>query len=190
MKATPTALHGVVLVEPTRHDDDRGWFVESYSQPTLDGALAALGLPPAGPFVQDNHACSRRHVLRGLHYQVPPHAQGKLVRVLRGASWHVAVNLERASPQFGRWVGVALDALSPRQVWIPPGFAHGFVALEDATEVAYKVTATYARDAERAIVWNDPDLAIGWPVQAPRLSARDAAAPRLADALSSSPTRP
>jgi dTDP-4-dehydrorhamnose 3,5-epimerase len=184
MEVETTALHGVLLLLPTRHDDERGWFVESYSATAFEAALDSAGLPPPGPFVQDNHSCSAVGVLRGLHYQLPPHAQGKLVRVLRGVSWHVAVDLRRSSPTCRQWVGVELRGL--RQLWIAPGFAHGFLALEDATEVAYKATALYARDAERAIVWNDPALAIRWPASPRLLSARDAQAARFAD----SPTFP
>jgi dTDP-4-dehydrorhamnose 3,5-epimerase len=180
MKVETTALHGVLLLQPTRHDDKRGWFVESYSATAFEAALRGAGLATPGPFVQDNQSCSAAGVLRGLHYQLPPHAQGKLVRVLRGVSWHVAVDLRRDSPQFARWVGVELSG--ERQLWVPAGFAHGSLALEDATEVAYKTTAVYAPDAERAIVWNDPALAIRWPYAPRLLSARDAQAPRLADA--------
>jgi dTDP-4-dehydrorhamnose 3,5-epimerase len=180
MKVEHTALHGVLLLSPTRHDDERGWFVESFSVPAFDAVLRGAGLPLAGAFVQDNHSCSAAGVLRGLHYQLPPHAQGKLVRVLRGVSWHVAVDLRRSSPHFARWVGVELTG--EQQLWIPPGFAHGFIALADGTEVTYKATALYARDAERAIVWNDAALAIRWPAAPRALSARDAQAPRLADA--------
>jgi dTDP-4-dehydrorhamnose 3,5-epimerase len=179
MKVERSALHGVLLLSPSRHEDERGWFVESYSAPAFETALRDAGVAFAGPFVQDNHSCSAAGVLRGLHYQLPPHAQGKLVRVLRGVSWHVAVDLRRSSPTFGRWVGVELRGLT--QLWIAPGFAHGFLALEDATEVAYKATALYARDAERAIVWNDPALAIRWPAAPRLLSARDAQAARFAD---------
>jgi dTDP-4-dehydrorhamnose 3,5-epimerase len=179
MKVECTALHGVLLLSPSRHEDERGWFVESYSAPAFETALRDAGVALAGPFVQDNHSCSAAGVLRGLHYQLPPHAQGKLVRVLRGVSWHVAVDLRRSSPTCGRWVGVELRGLT--QLWIAPGFAHGFLALEDATEVAYKATALYARDAERAIVWNDPALAIRWPAAPRLLSARDAQAARFAD---------
>lgn len=181
MRVETTTLPGVVLLDGERHDDDRGWFVESFSVPAFEAALRSAGLDLPGPFVQDNHSCSAAGVLRGLHYQLPPHAQGKLVRVLRGASWHVAVDLRARSPQFARWVGVELTG-GTRQLWIPPGFAHGLLALEDDTEVTYKATALYARDAERAIVWNDPALAIRWPAAPRRLSARDAKAPRLADA--------
>jgi len=177
MKVEATALHGVLLLSPTRHDDERGWFAESFSVPAFEAALRGAGLAAPGPFVQDNHSCSAAGVLRGLHYQLPPHAQGKLVRVLRGASWHVAVDLRRSSPTWAQWVGVELRGL--QQLWIGPGFAHGFLALEDATEVAYKATALYARGAERAIVWNDPALAIRWPAAARLLSARDAQAPSL-----------
>jgi dTDP-4-dehydrorhamnose 3,5-epimerase len=180
MKVETTALHGVLLLQPTRHGDERGWFVETYNATDFEAALRGAGLPPAGPFVQDNQSYSTAGVLRGLHYQLPPHAQGKLVRVLRGVSWHVAVDLRRGSAQFGRWVGVELSGA--RQLWVPTGFAHGSLALESATEVAYKTTALYARDAERAIVWNDPALAIDWPAQPRLMSMRDARAPRLADA--------
>jgi dTDP-4-dehydrorhamnose 3,5-epimerase len=180
MQVETTALHGVLLLRPTRHDDERGWFVESYHAADFEAALRDAGLPPAGAFVQDNQSCSAAGVLRGLHYQLPPHAQGKLVRVLRGTSWHVAVDLRRSSSQFGRWVGIELSGV--RQLWVPTGFAHGSLALEDVTEVAYKTTALYARDAERAIVWNDPALAIRWPASPKLISARDAQAPRLADA--------
>jgi dTDP-4-dehydrorhamnose 3,5-epimerase len=179
MKVETTALHGVLLLQPTRHGDERGWFVETYNATDFEAALRGAGLPPVGPFVQDNQSCSAAGVLRGLHYQLPPHTQGKLVRVLRGVSWHVAVDLRRSSATCGRWVGVELRGV--RQLWIAPGFAHGFLALEDATEVAYKATALYARDAERAIVWNDSALAIRWPAAPRLLSVRDAQAPRFVD---------
>ncbi len=183
MKLLPTELPGVVLVEPAMHTDDRGWFMESFHAQRFDAGLAALGLPPAGAFVQDNHTCSARGVLRGLHYQLPPHAQGKLVRVVRGAVYDVAVDLRRGSPTFGRWTGDVLSADNRRQLWIPPGFAHGFLALEDETHFLYKTTDVYAKDCERAIRWDDPALGIRWPLagRAPRLASRDAAAPLLAD---------
>lgn len=179
MKLVPTALPGVVVVEPTVHADDRGWFMESFNATRFDAALQAIGLPPAGSFVQDNHACSHASVLRGLHHQLPPHAQGKLVRVLQGRAFDVAVDLRRSSPRFGHWVGVELSAGNRRQLWIPPGFGHGVLALEDGTEVHYKNTATYAPRHERAIRFDDPRLGIAWPLSGrqPTLSARDAAAP-------------
>jgi dTDP-4-dehydrorhamnose 3,5-epimerase len=185
MKLIPTELPGVVIVEPAVFGDDRGWFMESFNGARLDAALAALGLPAAPGFVQDNHSCSQAGVLRGLHYQLPPHAQGKLVRVVRGAAWDVAVDIRRGSPTFGHWVGAELTAQNHRQLWIPPGFAHGFVALTDDTHFLYKTTDVYARDCERSIRWDDPALAIRWPLPqgtAPRLAPKDAAAPPLADA--------
>ena len=181
MKLVPTALPGVVVVEPTVHADDRGWFMESFNATRFDAAPQAIGLLPAGAFVQDNHSCSRAGVLRGLHHQLPPHAQGKLVRVLQGRAFDVAVDLRRSSPRFGHWVGVELSAGNRRQLWIPPGFGHGVLALEDGTEVHYKNTAAYAPRHERAIRFDDPQLGIAWPLNGrqPTLSARDAAAPGL-----------
>lgn len=184
MKLIETSLPGVVIVEPAVFRDDRGWFTESHNQPRFDAALQALGLPAPRPFVQDNHSCSARGVLRGLHYQLPPHPQGKLVRVVRGSAWDVAVDLRRGSPTFGRWFGAELSADNMRQLWIPEGFAHGFLALEDDTHFLYKTTDVYAKDCERAIRWDDPDIGIDWPLQGlqPRLAPKDAAAPGLAEA--------
>lgn len=184
MKVLPTALPGVLLIEPAVFGDDRGWFMESYHAGRLRDAFAENGTGDPGPFVQDNHSLSMRGVVRGLHYQLPPQAQGKLVRVVRGAVFDVAVDIRRGSPTFGRWVGVELSEANRLQAWIPPGFAHGFAALADGTELLYKCTAPYARDCERSIAWNDPALAIAWPV-APsdaRLSPKDAVAPALAAA--------
>jgi dTDP-4-dehydrorhamnose 3,5-epimerase len=184
MKLTPTdALPEVVIVEPAVFADERGWFMESFNAERLDAALRALGLPPAPPFVQDNHSCSHAGVLRGLHYQLPPHAQGKLVRVVQGAAWDVAVDIRRASPTFGRWAGLELTAGNRRQLWIPPGFAHGFVALRDDTHFVYKTTDVYARDCERSVRWDDPAIGIDWPLAGlpdPRLATKDAEAPLLA----------
>jgi dTDP-4-dehydrorhamnose 3,5-epimerase len=179
MQVTPTALAGVLVIEPTVFGDERGFFFESFNQGAFD---AAVGHHVA--FVQDNHSRSARGVLRGLHYQLDPHAQGKLVRVAQGSAFDVAVDVRRGSPTFGRWVGVTLDAQSQRQLWIPPGFAHGFVALEDDTHFLYKTTDYYAKDCERSIVWNDPAIGIVWPDlgMAPLLAAKDAAAPALAQA--------
>ena len=185
MKLIPTDLPGVVIIEPAVFGDDRGWFMESFNSARLDAALVALGLPATPRFVQDNHSCSQAGVLRGLHYQLPPHAQGKLVRVVQGAAWDVAVDIRRGSATFGRWVGVELTAQNHRQLWIPPGFAHGFVALTDDTHFLYKTTDVYAKDCERSIRWDDAALAIRWPLPsglAPRLAPKDAAAPLLADA--------
>ena len=185
MKLTKTPLPGVLIVEPTAFGDDRGWFMESFTEPKWLAALEAAGEPLPRRFVQDNHSCSQRGVLRGLHYQLPPHAQGKLVRVVKGRAWDVAVDIRRGSPHFGQWFGLELDAQNRRQLWIPEGFAHGFVALEDDTHFLYKTTDTYAKDCEGAIRWDDPQLAIAWPDTgvAPRLAAKDAAAPLLAAAV-------
>jgi dTDP-4-dehydrorhamnose 3,5-epimerase len=179
MQVTTTALAGVLVFEPKVFGDERGFFFESFNQRAFD---AAVGGHVA--FVQDNHSRSARGVLRGLHYQLDPHAQGKLVRVVQGSAFDVAVDVRRASPTFGRWIGVTLDARSQRQLWIPPGFAHGFVALEDDTHFLYKTTDYYAKDCERSIVWNDPAIGIVWPDlgMAPLLAAKDAAAPALAQA--------
>ena len=183
MKFTATRLPDVVLIEPAVFSDDRGWFMESFSQKRFVDGLAALGLPAPRPFVQDNESMSARGVLRGLHYQLPPHPQGKLVRVVQGAALDVAVDIRRGSPTFGQWAAVALSAANRHQLWIPEGFAHGFVALEDNTRFFYKTTDFYAKDCERAIRWDDPVIGIGWPAGLqPRLAAKDAEAPLLADA--------
>ena len=183
MKFIPTRLPDVVVIEPAVFSDERGWFMESFSQKRFAGGLAALGLPPARPFVQDNESMSARGVLRGLHYQLPPHPQGKLVRVVQGAVLDVAVDIRRGSPSFGQWVAVELSADNRRQLWIPEGFAHGFVALQDDTRFLYKTTDFYAKDCERAIRWDDPAIGITWPEGLqPRLASKDAAAPSLADA--------
>ena len=186
MKLIATELPGVVVVEPAVFADDRGWFMESWSQARFDAALREAGLPVPRPFVQDNQSCSRAGVLRGLHYQLPPHPQGKLVRVVQGAAFDVAVDIRRGSPTFGRWVGVELSAGNRRQLWIPEGFAHGFLALEDDTQFLYKTTDVYARDCERSIRWDDPTIGIRWPLpaglKAPLVAPKDTAAPRLAEA--------
>jgi dTDP-4-dehydrorhamnose 3,5-epimerase len=182
MRLTPTAIPDVVILEPSVFEDDRGWFMETYHEPRFHEALRALGLPVPSTFVQDNHSCSRRGVLRGLHFQNPPHAQGKLVRVVCGSAWDVAVDIRPGSPSRGRWVGVELSADNKRQLWIPEGFAHGFLALEDDTQFLYKTTDVYARECEGAILWSDPVLAISWPVDRlggpPTVAPKDAGAPR------------
>ena len=179
MKVVPTALPEVLLLEPTVFRDERGYFFESFNQRVFDEALGRHVR-----FVQDNHSCSARGVLRGLHYQLPPHAQGKLVRVTRGAAYDVAVDIRRSSPTFGRWVGVELSAENFRQLWIPPGFAHGFVALTDDADFLYKTTDFWVKSCDRTIRWDDPDLAIDWslPVAEPLVAAKDRAAPLLRDA--------
>jgi dTDP-4-dehydrorhamnose 3,5-epimerase len=184
MRLVPTSLPGVVIVEPAVFSDDRGWFSESYNEARFNAALQDIGLPPTRRFVQDNHSCSRAGVLRGLHYQLPPHAQGKLVRVVRGAAYDVAVDLRRTSSTFGHWTGVELSADNQRQLWIPEGYAHGFVALQDDTHFLYKTTDFYAKDCERSIRWDDPAIGIRWPlpagVPAPLVAPKDTAAPLLA----------
>ncbi len=183
MKFTATRLPDVVLIEPAVFGDDRGWFMESFSQQRFHQGLTALGLPLPRPFVQDNESQSALGVLRGLHYQLPPHPQGKLVRVVQGAVLDVAVDIRRTSPTFGQWVAETLSAKNRRQMWIPAGFAHGFVALQDNTRFLYKTTDFYAKDCERAIRWDDPAIAIHWPANlVPRLAPKDADAPLLSDA--------
>jgi dTDP-4-dehydrorhamnose 3,5-epimerase len=179
MKVIKTDIADVLAFEPKVFGDARGFFMESYN-----GRVFAEAVGRETVFVQDNHSRSARGVLRGLHYQLPPHAQGKLVRVLRGSAFDVVVDIRRDSPTFRRWLGVTLDAESQRQVWIPAGFAHGFISLQDDTVFLYKTTDFYAKECERSILWSDPELAIGWPdVGAPPLlAAKDAAAPVLAQA--------
>lgn len=179
MKITPLAIPEVLLITPTRHGDARGWFSETFRQSALEEAGFT-----GGTFVQDNHARSgRRGVLRGLHFQNPPHAQDKLVRCVRGAIFDVAVDIRRGSPTFGRWVGAELSADNGGQLLVPKGFAHAYCTLTNDCEVLYKVTAYYAPEAEGALRWNDPALAIDWTVPAGQIAtnARDAAAPLLAD---------
>lgn len=178
MKVTPTAIAGVLILEPRVFGDERGFFMESFNQKKF---VAATGIEPA--FVQDNHSRSAKGVLRGLHFQVPPHAQGKLVRVTQGAVFDVAVDIRRASPSFGRWVGVELSGTNHRQLWIPPGLAHGFLVLSDSADFLYKTTDYYEPKAERSLRWDDPALAIEWPDvgMPPVLSGKDAAAAGLAD---------
>lgn len=163
MKLVRTDIPDVVIVEPAVFADARGWFMESFNEKRFHDALLAMGLPVPRAFVQDNHSFSRKGVLRGLHYQLNPHAQGKLVRVVRGAALDVAVDIRRDSPTFGKWVLVELTEANKKMLWIPEGFAHGFIALEDNTEFLYKTTDYYARDCERCIMWNDETLAIAWP---------------------------
>ena len=185
MKLLPTPLPGVVIVEPAVFGDERGWFYESFNEPRFHAALAGLGLPAPRRFVQDNHSSSKTGVLRGLHYQLPPHAQGKLVRVTQGAAFDVAVDIRKGSPTFSQWVGVALSADNKRQLWVPEGFAHGFVALQDDTHFLYKTTDVYAKDCERSIRWDDSHIAIAWPLpggMAPLVAPKDTAAPLLAQA--------
>ena len=176
MKIDKTALEGVLVFEPKRFGDERGFFMESYNQRAFE---AAVGHPVN--FVQDNHSRSARGVLRGLHFQRAPHAQGKLVRVAAGAVFDVAVDIRPGSATYGRWVGVELSAENQRQLWVPPGLAHGFLVLSDSADFLYKTTDYYAPQAEGAVRWDDPDLAIAWPDAGvtPLLSPKDAVAPLL-----------
>lgn len=163
MKLIHTSIPEVVIIEPQVFEDDRGWFMESFNEQRFHTALTQLGLPLPKAFVQDNHSCSKKGVLRGLHYQRAPHAQGKLVRVAQGRAFDVAVDIRPQSLTFGQSVGVELSAANQRMLWIPEGFAHGFVALEDDTHFLYKTTDYYAKDCEAAIRWDDAELAIAWP---------------------------
>jgi dTDP-4-dehydrorhamnose 3,5-epimerase len=176
MKVTPTALPEVLLIEPRVFGDDRGFFYESWNK----RAFAEAGL--SVDFVQDNHSRSRRGVLRGLHYQIE-HAQGKLVRVVAGEVFDVAVDLRRSSPRFGQSVSVVLSAANRHMLWVPPGFAHGFVVLSDTAEFLYKTTDYWFPEHERTLLWNDPALRIDWPLaELPTLAAKDAAGKLLRDA--------
>ena len=172
---------GPLLITPRVFGDERGFFFESWNQRAFAAALEADG-QPVPEFVQDNHSRSSQGVLRGLHYQLPPHPQGKLVRCVLGEIFDVAVDIRRGSPSFGQWVGATLSAANHQQLWVPAGFAHGFLTLSEHAEVLYKTTDFWSRDCERAIRWDDAQLAIAWPQSAqPVLSEKDAVAPRLAD---------
>ena len=175
MKAIPTAIAGPLILEPKVFGDARGFFMESYNARVFH---EATGLDVN--FVQDNHSRSARGVLRGLHYQVEQ-AQGKLVRVTRGSVFDVAVDLRRASPTFGQWAGVELSEDNHRQLWIPPGYAHGFCVLSEVADFQYKCTDFYFPADEGGLLWNDPDVGIPWPITEPQLSAKDANNPRLRD---------
>ncbi|WP_298393778.1 dTDP-4-dehydrorhamnose 3,5-epimerase [uncultured Azonexus sp.] len=178
MKVTPTKLAGVLIIEPRVFGDERGFFFESFNQRDFDEAVGEHV-----EFVQDNHSKSSRGVLRGLHYQLPSQAQGKLVRVVQGEVFDVALDLRAASPTFGQHVGYCLSAENKRQLWIPPGFAHGFVTLSETAEFLYKTTGYYAPACERCIRWDDPALSIDWGFAGtPLLSAKDAVAPSFAEA--------
>ena len=178
-------LPDVVLIRPTVFGDDRGWFMETFKE----SEFRSHGIPPNFP--QDNHSRSNlRGVLRGLHYQTDPVAQGKLVRCIAGAIYDVAVDIRRGSPTYGRWVSAEITAENRRVLWIPPGFAHGFCTVSDVAEIVYKTTAEYSAAHDRAIRWNDPALGITWPTTAPALSRKDAAAPLLAEADNTFAWRP
>ncbi len=178
MKITRTAIDGVLVIEPRVFGDERGFFLESYNKKAFDDAVGY-----EVNFVQDNHSRSSKGVLRGLHYQVAPHAQGKLVRVITGSVFDVAVDLRRDSATFGRSVALDLSAANHKQLWIPPGFAHGFLVTSDSADFLYKTTEYYEPSAERSLRWDDAELGIEWPLYGgrPTLSAKDAIAPPLAD---------
>ncbi|HKI01725.1 MAG TPA: dTDP-4-dehydrorhamnose 3,5-epimerase [Thermoanaerobaculia bacterium] len=176
MKFLPTAIPGVTLVEPAVFRDERGFFLETYHQ----GKFRDGGLPEH--FLQDNHSFSIRGTLRGLHAQLRK-PQGKLVRAIEGEIFDVAVDIRPDSPTFGQWVGEVLSGENLRQLYVPPGFAHGFCVLSETAHVGYKCTELYDREDEIIVLWSDPALAIAWPVEEPRLSPKDAAAPKLAEIL-------
>jgi dTDP-4-dehydrorhamnose 3,5-epimerase len=177
MKVTPLAIPEILLIEPAVYGDDRGFFFESFNQARFNEAVGA-----DISFVQDNHSKSAKGVLRGLHYQIRQ-AQGKLVRVVEGEVFDVAVDMRKSSSTFGKWIGETLSAENRRQVWIPPGFAHGFLVLSQTAQFLYKTTDFYSPEHERSLIWNDPALAINWPLDGqPALSAKDAAATRLENA--------
>jgi dTDP-4-dehydrorhamnose 3,5-epimerase len=168
MKVTPLAIPDVLLIEPDVFGDDRGFFFESFNQERFEKVLGRKV-----NFVQDNHSKSLKGVLRGLHYQLPPKAQGKLVRVIQGEVFDVAVDLRKSSPTFGKWIGEILSADNKKQMWIPEGFAHGFMTLSDTTEFLYKTTDFYSKDHEQSILWNDQTLNIQWPIEEVFLSDKD-----------------
>lgn len=178
MNVTRTAIDGVLILEPKVFGDARGFFFESFSQRVFDEAVGH-----SVDFVQDNHSRSTKGVLRGLHFQRPPHAQGKLVRAVRGSVFDVAVDIRRDSPTYGKWVGVELSEDNHRQLWIPGGLAHGFLVTSESADFLYKTTEYYAPQSEGSVRWDDPTLAIDWPLagMTPSLSAKDAAAPLLQD---------
>jgi dTDP-4-dehydrorhamnose 3,5-epimerase len=177
MKTIPLAIPDVMLLEPKVFRDDRGFFFESFNQARFEAAIGR-----SVTFVQDNHSRSVKNVLRGLHYQIQQ-PQGKLVRIVAGAVFDVAVDIRRSSPTFGRWVGEILSAENKRQLWVPEGFAHGFVVLSDTAECLYKTTDYYVPEHERCIAWNDSAIGIQWPIEcAPVLSAKDRQGTSLAEA--------
>lgn len=172
----PLALPEVILVEPQLFGDARGFFMETYQYETF----AQNGITPR--FVQDNHSRSARGVLRGLHYQKDPVAQGKLLKVVLGKIFDVAVDIRRGSPTFGQWVGEILSAENGRLLYVPPGFAHGFCVLSESADLIYKTTDYYQPESEKGIIWNDPRIGVAWPISAPLLSGRDTELPTLAEA--------
>lgn len=181
MRFMPTEIPDVILIEPDVHRDERGFFLETWHQRKYaEGGIT-------GPFVQDNHSHSRKGALRGLHAQREG-PQGKLVRVVAGEVFDVAVDIRRGSPTFGKWVGDRLSGENLRQLWVPPGFAHGFCVLSEVVHLEYKCTDFYDASDEIAVAWNDPEIGIEWPLASPTLSAKDAAAPPLSSLLAQLPT--
>lgn len=172
---TSLEIPDVILIETRRYGDDRGFFMETFRQ----AEFAANGI--SGPFVQDNCSHSAQGVMRGLHYQIPPYAQGKLLVAVQGEIFDVAVDIRQGSPTYGQWVGAVLSARNGRMLYIPPGFAHGFCVLSESATLTYKVTDVYMSEYEQGIMWNDPIIGINWPVLDPILSARDKQLPSLAE---------
>ena len=168
MNVQSLSIPEVILIEPKVYADDRGFFFESFNQQKFE-KLTGI----SASFVQDNQSKSERGVLRGLHYQMPPKAQGKLIRVIQGEIFDVAVDIRKSSPNFGQWVGEILSGENKKQLWIPEGFAHGFVTISETAEVLYKATDYYAPELERSIIWNDEDIDIQWPLKDPNLSHKD-----------------
>ncbi|WP_370386734.1 dTDP-4-dehydrorhamnose 3,5-epimerase [Snodgrassella alvi] len=164
MEIKETFIKDLLILKPEIHKDQRGWFLESFNQNTFNQILKKYGQQPQ-TFVQDNQSLSHKHVLRGLHFQTSPFEQGKLVRVIQGKIWDVAVDIRSDSPTFKKWFGIELTVTNQLQLWIPPGFAHGFMALENNTNVLYKVTEYYNPNFEISIKWNHPDLGIDWPIE-------------------------
>ena len=183
MNVIETKIKGLLIIEPKVFGDDRGWFMESFNQRAFEQALQERGLDFPN-FVQDNHSYSEKGVLRGLHFQKSPYGQGKLVRVVQGRAWDVAVDIREDSETYGQWVGVELTAKNHKQFWIPEGFAHGFIALEDNTQFLYKTTNYYNKESEGAIIWNDTKIDIQWPIEGIEkilVSDKDLVASRLKD---------
>lgn len=182
MNVIRTDIPDILVFEPNVFHDQRGWFMESFSEKVFFEALKENGFKDQPVFVQDNHSCSRKGVLRGLHYQLPPYEQGKLVRVVAGCAYDVVVDVRKDSSTFGKWVAVELSDENKRVLWIPAGFAHGFVATENDTHCLYKTTSHYHQASERVIRWNDPDLAIAWPIKDVCVSTKDDSALSFKDA--------
>lgn len=182
MNIIRTEIPDVVIIEPAVFSDERGWFMESFSEIKFMTGLKNLGLPTPKNFVQDNHSYSHKGVLRGLHFQAEPYAQGKLVRVVQGAAYDVAVDIRKHSPTYLKWVGVTLSSENKRMLWIPEGFAHGFLSLEDETHFLYKTTDYFNKEAEQSILWCDKEINIDWPkLENYNISIKDCEAPTIGD---------